>query len=141
MWEQSKPNFFHFLIFVLLIHRIRGELNDLNDGTTGTVSENNDITTVNELTTSVDEILNKKFKTYELSVKEIKAAEDEEDKFTRRTRDIDPVLLYSKHFETRIITTPIKTTLSPFIPSRLDCYYCSASSASKIHDPCYGGVQ
>lgn len=140
MFEKSKLNLLHILLFVSLIHRIRGELKDLEEEIAGMVSENNDGTTVIKVTNSVDQILNKKFKSYELSIKEMKAAEAEEDKFTRITRDIDPVLLYSKHFETRFILTPTITTISPFATSVVDCYYCSASSASTIHDPCYEGA-
>lgn len=137
MWGQNKLNIFKFLVFVSLIHWIRGELKDFKEKTTGTVSENIDGMTVITLMTSVDENLNKKNTSYELSVNEIKAAEPE-DKFTRRTRDSEPILLYSKHFDTRVITTTT-TTRSLYLTSTLDCYYCSASSTSGIHDPCYEG--
>lgn len=137
MGDQSKLNLFNFLIFVSLIRWIRGELRDVNELTRGTVSDNNDGVTVSLLNISVDQIYNKKFISYELSEKEIKAAEGD-DKFTRRTRDIEPVSLYSKYFEARIISTTPKSSL-PYLTTTLDCYFCSASGISRVHDPCYEG--
>lgn len=138
MWDHSKIILFKFLIFVSFVHWIRGELPGLKKPTTGTVSKNNDVRTTIKFVTSVDDIFDKKFKSYELAVKEIKASEAE-DNFDRRTRDIEPVSLYSKYLESQIISTTEQTTYSIVSTSTLDCYYCSASSASTILDSCYEG--
>lgn len=137
MRDHSKLNLLNFLIFVSLIHWIRGEIKDLKEVTAGTVSDNNDSATDITRNTSVEQILNKQFKSYELSVK--KAAEAE-DKLLRRTRDIEPVSKYNKYLESRVISTTT-TNVAPYIASTLDCYYCSADSASPIRDPCYEGGQ
>lgn len=138
MWDYSKKILFKFLVLISFIHWIGGELPGLKKPTTGTVSTNNDVRTAIKFVTTVDEIFDKKFKSYELAVKEIKAAEAG-DNFDRRTRDIEPVSMYSKYFESRIISTTGKTTYSTFSTSTLDCYYCSASSNSTILDSCYEG--
>ncbi|XP_026319258.1 uncharacterized protein LOC113229791 [Hyposmocoma kahamanoa] len=136
MWYPNKLNPFNFLIFVSLIHWIRGELADLKEEITGVGSEKNDTTTVTFATTD-EEILDKKIKSHELSVKERKP--EAENNLPRRTRDIELVSLYSNHLEIGTTSMRAKVTFSPSPTSTLDCYYCSASSSSSIDDPCYEG--
>lgn len=135
MWDQSKLNPFNFLIFVSLIHWIRGELTGLKEEMTRTNSEKNDSTTAITVPTTDNKILGRKFKSHELSVKEMKAAEAENN-FFRRTRDADLDLQRSDNVEIATVSLKAKITFSS---STLDCYYCSASRTSTIDDPCYKG--
>lgn len=142
MSDISKLNLFNFLIFVSLIHEIRGELEDFKEQITRRDSKNIDATTAITFATTVAQFT-EKFNTNQLSEEEMKVTElTEHNELCRKTRQIKSISLHTRHFETRDTTNATITTTtthSPLLASPLDCYYCSATTYSRVRDPCYVG--
>lgn len=134
MSDIRNLNLLNFLLFVSLIHEIRGGLEEFMEQTTKWNTENIDDTIT--LNSTVNQFI-RNFKPNELSKKEM--AKVLPIKLSRRTREIESITLYTKHYETTEPPDTTTTTISPLLTSTLDCYHCSATINSGVYDPCYVG--